>query len=142
MVKPTRIFASREIAERRVAVGVFAIVCLLLVSSSPALADNHFTRIEQVMVGANGDTDIQFIEMKFQDNSQNVWDGVTRLRFHDATGMQTGLFVIPNDPPDGSVEGSNQGISALIATQEFVDLTGLAATQGQQRASPVPPQRP
>ncbi len=111
MLNRVRISASQKRAETirgsiggfgpsgRAAVGVFAGVCLLLVSSSPALATNHLTRIEQLMVGANGDTDIQFLEMKFQSSSQNQWENVTRLTFHDAAGTQTGVFVIPNNPP-------------------------------------------
>jgi cytochrome c peroxidase len=112
---------------------------LLLGPSSPALATNHFTRIQQLGVGANGRSDIQFLEMKFQDSSQNQWANVTRLTFHDATGTRTGVFVIPINPPVGPLEGppgsegpperfeDSQGHSALIATQQFVDATGLAA---------------
>ena len=63
-----------------------AVVLLLLVSSSPVLATNHFTRIEQLMVGASGDTDVQFLEMKFEDSSQNLWAVAAMLTFHDAAG--------------------------------------------------------
>jgi hypothetical protein len=113
----------------RATTGVFAGTCLLLLLSSPALATNHFTRIEQVMVGANGDTDIQFIEMKFESSSQNEWAGRTTLTFHDAAGNQIAQFPIPTNPPVGVSDGSTSFgfFSALIATQEFVDKTGLAA---------------
>ena len=137
-----RIFSGMRRRTRTAPSARRALLCaalLLLATVPPAYATNHITRLEQLMVGANGDTAVQFLEMKFL-GSQNNWANVSRLRFHDESGSQTGVFVITENPPGppfgppcatgGGVcpqDPENTGISVLIATQAFVDLTGLAA---------------
>ena len=108
-----------------------ALVALLQPAS--ASATNHLTRIEQLLVGANGDNDIQFLEMKFNGSGQNAWganppsNAPARLTFHDASGAQTGEFLFPSNPfCCGPNDPENMGKSALIATQAFVDATALA----------------
>ncbi len=106
-------------------------------AASSAQATNHIVQLDEVMAGANGDSKIQFIEMKFSTPSQNLWGpqnpgdpSRAELAFFDATGTQTGEFDFPSNPPEvpGSQDPNTPGLfSALIATQEFVDATGLAA---------------
>ena len=114
--------------------GVAASLGVLLLPPASANATNHLTRVEKLLVGANGDNDIQFLEMKFDGPGQNAWgpqliptESRARLTFHDASGTQTGEFKFPSDPPMGPSDPENTGNSVLIATQAFVDETGLAA---------------
>jgi hypothetical protein len=83
-------------------------------------ATNHITQIDEVMAGAFGRNDIQFVEMKFSDCSQNSWGNIARLVFFNASNVQVGQFIIPANPP------SNCGLfgqSVLIGTQAYKDLT-------------------
>ena len=125
-------FVRRRYSRRRVPgpALVFALCLLVLLLPASAGATNHRIRVEQVMVGANFDVDVQFIEMKFEFPGQNNWSGSparARLTFHDASGAQTGEFPFPTNPSDsGPSDPENAGLSVLIATQAFVDETGLA----------------
>lgn len=129
--------SSTSQAERsapRAVLGLGLALSMLLLLPVSARATNHLTRIEQLLVGANGDNDIQFLEMKFNGSGQNRWGpqpppGPSRalLTFHDASGTQTGSFEFASNPPMGPSDPANTGNSVLIATQAFVDATGLAA---------------
>ena len=99
-------------------------VCAGPLGPSRVGATNHLVIIDEVMAGANGNSNIQFVEMRMSDSSQNKWGpqggesvGRARLVFFDASGTQTGQFVFDSNPP-----GSSNG-SALIATQAFADLS-------------------
>jgi cytochrome c peroxidase len=90
-------------------------------------ATNHETRLDGVMAGANGDTNVQFIHMVVENGEQKAWGpqaGETESRavlvFFDAAGNQVGQFKFPTNAPGG-------GNSVLIATAAFTDLTGLRA---------------
>ncbi len=114
-------------------VPALGLALLALLQPAAASATNHLTRIEQLLVGANGDNDIQFLEMKFNGSGQNAWgpqpppgDSRALLTFHNASGTQTGSFEFATDPPVGPSDPANTGNSVLIATQAFVDATGLA----------------
>jgi hypothetical protein len=108
----------------------------LVLVPAVAAATNHLTRIEQVMAGANGDSNVQFIEIKAALLAQNLWGPQTGdpdfpepralLTFHDASGAQVAEFGFPSNPVLGPADPDNGGHSVLIATQAFADLTGLA----------------
>ncbi|HEX2643257.1 MAG TPA: S-layer homology domain-containing protein, partial [Thermoanaerobaculia bacterium] len=83
-----------------------------------AHASNHITKIDEVMTGAYGRKDIQFVEITFECG-QNHWQNLARLAFFDAADNRVGEYVFPSDPPDPCTAG---GSSALIATQAFADL--------------------
>lgn len=105
-------------------------VCTLLAVPSLVQATNHIVQLNEVGAGVNGDSSVQYVEMKFPF-SQNLWgpqggetESRAMLRFFDARGVQVGTFFFPSNPPDtGPLE--NGLFSALIATQEFADLTGI-----------------
>ncbi|HEX2225222.1 MAG TPA: S-layer homology domain-containing protein [Thermoanaerobaculia bacterium] len=98
--------------------GWLAAFLFLLAAGFPAHATNHITKIDEVMAGAFGRPDVQFVEIKFECG-QNVWAGVAKLAFFDAGNHPVGEFVFPSNPPDSCAAG---GSSALIATQAFADL--------------------
>lgn len=93
---------------------------LALAFALPAYATNHEVEIGEIMAGANGQGDIQFIEMRPQANGQNLWgpqfgetEGRAMLVFFDGSGAETGRFKFPVNAPDS--------FSVLIATQGFID---------------------
>src|SRR5437667_1253588 len=101
------------------------IILATLSTNSNAFATNHEVRMNQVMAGANGNSNIQFIEMEMQFLGQNLWGpqiGETasraRLTFFNSAGTETGHFDFPSNPPSGTQ------MSVLIATQAFANLPG------------------
>lgn len=100
--------------------------------SAPVLADPPAVQIDEALAGANGDTRIQFIELKLLSPADALWgpqsgesEGRLRLLFFDATGAQTGEYVFPSDAPVGAIDPINGGYSVLLATQEFADVAGM-----------------
>ncbi len=95
---------------------------LVLFSWQPALATNHFVRINELMAGLNGDSSIQFFEMVAQGSGQKNWSPSTPGRamvvFFDSGGVQTGRFVVPTNP-------GGPADTVLFATQAFADLTDI-----------------
>ncbi|HEU4391618.1 MAG TPA: S-layer homology domain-containing protein, partial [Blastocatellia bacterium] len=89
-------------------------------SSDPTMVvgDNHLVQIRQVMTGANGNPNAQFIEMRMSDATQSLWANRVKLVFSDAAGNPTGEFVVPGNPPGGANK------SVLFATQAFSTLPG------------------
>ena len=103
------------------------VVCgvVLLAGEAYLLATNHLVHITEVMVGANGNSKIQFMIVTQEFPFQNAWGpqgGETQSRAHllffDAAGAETGKFNFPANPP------TNGTLDVLIATQEFADLAG------------------
>src|SRR5262245_25964614 len=99
-----------------IVVGAFFLTALFL--SPRTEATNHITQIRQVMTGFNGDSSIQFVEMRMSDASQNDWANRTRLVFSNAVGTEVGEFLITSNPPGGTNR------SVLFATQAFANLPG------------------
>ncbi len=104
---------------------ILALVCVFGLSSRVS-ATNHIVHIDEVMAGANGDSRIQFIEMRASDDSQKEWGpnrdlseeaGRAMLVFFDINGKRTGRFVFPTNAPPG-------GNQVLIATSAFAALPG------------------
>ena len=104
---------------------ILALVCSLLFGlSSRVSATNHIVQIDEIMAGANGDSQIQFVEMRVSDGSQKLWGpndseevGRAMLVFFDINGKRTGRFVFPTNAPAG-------GSQVLIATSAFAALPG------------------
>jgi hypothetical protein len=87
---------------------------------------NHFeTHIEEIMVGANGNSHIQFIELSFP-SGQNAWgpngavSGESRamLIFYDHNNNETGRFKFPSNPSDPGGDGGR----TIVATKAFAQL--------------------
>ncbi len=111
---------------------VFAAVSSVLIQAHLCPAANDQVQIDEVLAGANGDSTIQFIELRFCCTDENLWgpqgaepEGRARLVFYDATGAQTGEFVFSGDPPVGVVDPINGGYSVLVATQSFMNTPGM-----------------
>ena len=70
--------------------------CVILMAYTTLLASpntNHFVQIDEVMAGANGNSAVQFVELRMCCVSQNKWgpqfgetEGRARLVFFDAIG--------------------------------------------------------
>jgi cytochrome c peroxidase len=91
----------------------------------PVWAHNHLTRLNEILAGANGDSNVQFVEMIAGAEDQKQWGpqgaetvGRAQLVFYDANGSKRGRYVFPSDPPPGAD-------TVLIATPAFADLTGM-----------------
>lgn len=127
-------------AARRRCIRTIAYTGILLaaVLHSPARAG---VQIDEVLAGANGDSRIQFIELRVCCGEPQLWGpqgdelvGRVRLAFFDARGIQTGEFVFPSDPPIGA-EDEFGGRSVLIATSGFAGVAGLPASDFLMPAS-------
>jgi hypothetical protein len=96
---------------------VFTAVSLLILGlfiSQPhqAAADNELVRINEIMAGLNGNSQVQYAVLEAADGNQLEWGpqpgdpvgapGRTMLVFHNALGDETGRYVFPSDPPPGS----------------------------------------
>ncbi|MGB7217219.1 MAG: IPT/TIG domain-containing protein [Vicinamibacterales bacterium] len=112
---------------RRAAPLVVALLAVLVLRGHLS-ATNHDTHIKEILVGANGDSRIQFIIVEQGAVGQNLWGpqgGETQSRamlvFFDATGRETGKFKFPTSPPTGGT------LKTLVATQDFATLPGAPA---------------
>lgn len=115
---------------------ILALTLVLTVFVPGAQATNHLTQIDEVMPGAFGRSEIQFVEVKFLDCSQNNWGpDHARLVFFDAQDNQVGEFLFPSDPPADCLQS---GQSALIATQAFADLPSAPTPDFVMPADIVP----
>ena len=93
------------------------LLAVVMLPDSKAEAVFHLVEIDEVMAGANGDANIQFVEMRMCCFGQNTQVNNAQLLFFDAEGVQTGVFLFTGDTPPG---GNN--VSFLTATQAFADL--------------------
>jgi hypothetical protein len=117
---------------RRIARTLLGLPAVLVAVSAAHGA--HPVRIQQVMAGANGDSSISFIELEFAYGTVPKWgpqgsetQSRAVLTFHDATGARVDTFAFPSDPPVGPLDPADQSHSVLIASQAFVEYTGLPA---------------
>ena len=90
----------------------------LLVSSQDAAASFHIMRVYGVMGGANGNANIQYVELRMADPGQNFLvlgsGGTAVLCFFAASGAPYARFKFPSDVGNGADEAS-----ILIGTSEF-----------------------
>jgi len=112
---------------------IAATACLLVATGSPVQADGDQRdgplRINEIMAGANGDSRLQFIELNAPKRRDGAppsagprRDGARAvLSFHDATGLQTDEFEIP----ERQGRDRSRGHTILLATQVFARELGL-----------------
>lgn len=126
---------------------VAALLGLVLGLAAPGVyaADDHLVRIEEVLVGANGDSRVQLVQLTIAPGAAPEWAPRTGEASHraalttfDATGEQIASFAFQSDPPIGPPHPDHGGHSLLVATQAFVDLTGVAADYVIASILPVP----
>ncbi|HEX2642013.1 MAG TPA: pre-peptidase C-terminal domain-containing protein [Thermoanaerobaculia bacterium] len=99
--------------------GVLGALLSLLIGPAAASADQNL-QIDEVMAGAFGRPELQFVELRLGSCEPRQWAGTARLAFFDATDNEVGEFVFPADP---SVDGCFEpGRAVLIATQALADL--------------------
>ena len=115
-------------------VGAASVLFLLGMNPERAAADGHQVRIDELLSGANGDSRIQFVELSIAPESHPLWapqpgeaSSRARLLFYDATGTEVEGFGFSVDPPLGLPDPEHGAHSILVASQAFVDLTGVAA---------------
>jgi len=77
----------------------------LFVSSQDASAAFHIMRIHGVMGGANGDANIQFVELRMADPGQNFVD-THDICFFNASGAPVARFTFPSSVGSGADEAS------------------------------------
>jgi len=89
-----------------------------------AAATNHILRQDEIMVGLNGDSTIQFIQITVSDGTQKAWgpgpgERTSRamLVFFNTAGLETGRFFFPANAPIGAN-------TVLIATTNFAAAGG------------------
>jgi hypothetical protein len=106
-----------------IVVGALALIVALLAALPPARpveANYHLSLVSEVMVGYEGDMDVQFIEVEMLLATQNQISG-TRFSVWNEDGSDfTKIFLLDHD-----LENHGTGVPWLMATQAFVDLTDL-----------------
>ncbi len=96
---------------------------LCAVSSRPAVATFHFTQIEQVVAGVNGDTNAQAIQLRIRFPGDNGFQ-FARLRVWDAAGENPITLI---DFATG-VPNANIGDRVLVASTDFAKFVEPAIT--------------
>ena len=108
----------------RIALTILAIMLATsLRPASPASAIVHLAEIHEVMVGFDGDPDVQYVEINMRLGLQNITTGA-KLSIFDATGTfidadpgaagDQPLLTIPGNVPNGG-----DGVRWLMGTPEF-----------------------
>lgn len=98
------------------AAGVLAPVLLLVASLGHvdvAYASFHCVRIHAVMAGLNGNSSIQYVELRMDQPGQE-FVALQPLEFFDAAGVLKATFTFP-----ANVTNASTGDSILVATSEF-----------------------
>jgi hypothetical protein len=100
---------------KSLAVAVLIAVAALIGLSNSQRTDaaQHIMRVYGVMAGANGDTDIQYVELRMATSGQNVTAGY-HLCFYEEDGDPYARFTFPSN-----VSNFANGASILVATSEF-----------------------
>src|SRR5690349_7507484 len=85
-------------------IAIMASLILLVVLVVRLSATNDENHIEEVMVGANGNSKIQFLVIR-EEGGGNCWgpqgaetQSRTMMVFFDASGRETGVFKFPTNP--------------------------------------------
>ncbi|MEK7680072.1 MAG: hypothetical protein AAB356_07755, partial [Deltaproteobacteria bacterium] len=90
----------------------------LLFNSQNADASFHIMRVYNVMAGANGDANIQYVELRMPDGGQNLFFsgslGTAVICFFDNMGNPYARFKFPSDVANGVDEAST-----MIGTTQF-----------------------
>lgn len=88
----------------------------------PALAAHHLAEISEVMVGFNGNPNVQYVEINQRAFGQNVVAN-TRLSAFDAAGNFIGVVLLV----PGNVPNSGDGRRWIIGTTAFEAAAGIQA---------------
>ncbi len=95
------------------------VIALLLSPLIAAEASHHVTRIDEVLTSYNGDSSVQFIEMRMTFDNNNFVSG-SKLTAFDASGAFVGvIYTVPADVSSGTDR------PWLMGTAAFQTLTGL-----------------
>jgi hypothetical protein len=100
--------------------GLALLPLLALLHSAPTDAAFHLNEITKIMVGLNGNTTIQAVELKMLTINENLVDGIS-IKVYDAAGTQVdslGSF-------SGPVPNGATGRSILCATPNFAATFGI-----------------
>ena len=112
---------------------IFVVIGLAMTlrPAGPASAVVHLAEVHEVMVGFNGDPDVQFIEINMRLGAQNITTLATLASFDssgtfiDADAGTTGdqpLITFPNNVPNSGAE-----IRWIVGTTEFETASGITA---------------
>ena len=110
--------STKTLPIRTLGVALVLTLGLALGLAAPAEA-NHAVQLDEVMAGAFGRPEIQFVEVKLADCAQGDWEGIARLVAFDAADQVVGEHLFPADAP---VDCGVTRQSILIGTQAFADL--------------------
>ncbi|MEO6197948.1 MAG: hypothetical protein ABIP58_07540, partial [Dehalococcoidia bacterium] len=94
-------------------VGILAVALGVFSSADTSHGAFHLMRIYGVMAGANGDANVQYVELRMTDAGQN-FVGTHDICFFDATGAPYARFTFPSMVANGADEAS-----ILVGTTEF-----------------------
>jgi glucose/arabinose dehydrogenase len=97
---------------------------VLLLISSPVFASFHLMEVSEVMTGVNGDTSIQFIELRMQAPGQNFVDGLTIVARNADGSVANTVFTFPTGASTQLVNAVTDG-RILIATPAFAARAGI-----------------
>ncbi len=100
--------------------GALIAVALLAVHGSRTEASFHLMRIDEVLAGAHGDPDVQFVELKMNSTGQRFVAG-RKVEFYDSTGTPTGTFTFPIIVSNGA-----NNSSILVGTSQFAQVSTVA----------------
>ena len=103
---------------------VFVVIGLAMTlrPAGPASAIVHLAEVHEIMVGFNGDPDVQFIEINMRLGAQNITVG-SKLASFDSTGaFLNNLITFP-----GNVPNSGSDIRWIVGTTEFETASGITA---------------
>src|SRR5438309_2636436 len=113
---------------------VVATCVLVAASSTPASATFHIMQVEQVIVGVDGNTAVQAIQLRLRSPAQTQLQNA-RMYAHDAAGANPVLLI------DFTTAVSNgaAGAHVLAATSNFSSFTNPPLTPDYVLTNPIPP---
>lgn len=94
-------------------VGMLAVALGVFSSADTSQGAFHLMRVYGVMAGANGDANIQYVELRMTDAGQN-FVSTHDICFFDAGGAPYARFTFPGNVANGADEAS-----ILVGTSEF-----------------------
>ncbi len=106
----------------RCSVGVIVIALAVSLPASPASAIVHLAEVHEIMVGADGDPDVQFIEINMRLGGQNITNG-SHLASFDSSGSFSSLLITFS----GNVPNGGDGVRWIVGTSEFESASGITA---------------
>jgi hypothetical protein len=119
----------RAAALRIVLVTLTVVLATSLRPSQPALAVVHLAEIHELMVGFDGDPDVQFVEINMRLTGQNITVN-TKLATFDASG--TFIDADPGTGGDqpllvvsGNVPNAGDGVRWIMGTTAFETASGI-----------------